>query len=100
MRFLDVVFCFTPSLFTSAAFLFDLFTGVLELSFCFRLEAGDDGGCAGAEFTMACFGGKVNEAAAAFGFFFLASLGYGVLKHLLWVELSIVHPHRVSISVW
>ena len=76
MRFLDVVFCFTPSLFTSAAFLFDLFTGVLELSFCFRLEAGDDGGWAGAEFTMACFGGNKSERSCRGFWFFLSCLSW------------------------
>lgn len=84
------------SSFNCLIFLLTVFDGVDE--FCFDTRVGEDGDCRAVDTIVLSSAGKVKEAAAALGIFFFAFIGCGVYKHLLSLELSLVHPHRVSTS--
>ena len=96
IRLFDIVsWDFLPP-FNCLIFLFTAFDGVEE--FLFDTRVGEDGECRAVDTIVLFSAGKVKEAAAAPGFFFFAFIGCGVYKHLLSLELSLVHPHRASTS--
>ena len=96
IRLFDIVsWDFLPP-FNCLIFLFTAFDGVEE--FRFDTRVGEDGECRAVDAIVLSSAGKVKEAAAAPGFFFFAFIGCGVYKHLLLLELSLVHPHRASTS--
>ena len=99
IRLFDIVsWDFLSLLINCLIFLFTAFDGVDVDEFRFDTRVGEDGGCRDVDTIVLSSAGKVKEAAAALGFFVFAFIGCGVYKHLLLLDLSLVHPHRVSTS--